>query len=96
MLGLLLLGLLGCVAGLGNYDSSDSYDYDYGESDSRNDTDDERFEDRWPYEYDNLTGYSRCDYRANGDWTDCVGNRYEQKIDGFGNIRYEKIEDEDD
>ena len=90
---LLLLGLLGCVAGLGNYDSSDSYDYD--DSCSRSDTD-ERFEDRWPYEYDNLTGYSRCDYRANGDWTDCVGNRYEQKIDGFGNIRYEKIEDEDD
>lgn len=93
MLGLLLLGLIGLAAGLADSDSSDSYDYD--DSCSRSDTY-ERFEDRWPYEYDKLTGYSRCDYRNDGNWTDCVGNQYEQIVDAWGNIRYEKIDDEDD
>lgn len=99
MFGLLLLGLIGLVAGLadgGSSDSSDNYDYrdyDYGDSYSSSSDTEERFENRWPYEYDRETGYSRSCF-GNGNWTDNVGNEYEQKIDCWGNEYYEKIEDD--
>lgn len=100
MFGLLLLGLIGLVAGLvdgGSSDSADncsSRDYDYGDSYSSSNETEERFENRWPYEYDKETGYSRSDYCNNGNWTDCVGNQYEQVTDCWGNITYEKIDED--
>lgn len=101
MIGLLLLGLIGLVAGLADRESSESSndysgrDYDYGDSYGSNSDDEERFENCWPYEYDKQTGYSRSDNSNNGNWTDCVGNQYEQVTDCWGNVSYEKIEDDD-
>ena len=75
----------------GNYKNfSDNYS-DYSSNDS-----DERFVNQFPYEYDKETGYSRSDYRNDGNWTDAAGNQYEQKTDCWGSVYYEKIDDDGD
>ena len=67
-------------------DNDDNSDYDYGDSYSSGSDTEERFENRYPYEYDKETEYSRSDYCNNGNWTDCVGNQYEQVTDCWGHV----------
>ena len=84
----------GFGGGCGSYSRDDSDNY-CGDSYSSSDNE-ERFENRFPYEYDKETGYSRSDYCNSGNWTDSIGNQYEQKTDCWGSVYYEKIDDETD
>ena len=56
----------------------------------------DRFENDFPYERDTLTGLARSDYRDNGNWTDEMGNQYEQHTDCWGYPVYEQVDDDDD
>ena len=99
MFGLLLLGALGLIGSLMGGESSDSsddysFDYDYDDSYSNDNETEERFENRYPYEYDKQTGYYRSSYYNNGNWSDSMGNQYEQVTDCWGNITYEKIDED--
>ena len=87
---LLLCGLLGLFAG-----RRDSSEYSHPDDSCDNSDEDGRFTESWPYEYDNLTGYTRSDYCNDGYWTDCIGNRYEQKTDCYGVVYYERADDDE-
>lgn len=93
MIILLIIGIIAYLVDLARGGSSDSSS-DYGDSYSNSNDTEERFENRWPYEYDKETGYTRSDYCHNGKWTDNVGNEYEQKTDCYGHVYYEKIDED--
>ena len=80
---------------MGACDFYDENDYDWNSyANEPNDDRKERFTSIYPYEYDNETGYSHSHYSNSDYWTDCVGNKYEQKTDCWGSIYYEKVKDE--
>ena len=82
---------------MGACDFYDENDYDWNSyANEPNDDRKERFTSSYPYEYDNETGYSHSYYSNSDYWTDCVGNKYEQKTDCWGSIYYEKVKDGDD